>query len=49
MALAPLRLRENRSSVKYTTGVVNKVSICDSSKPPTMAMPSGRRISEPVP
>ena len=31
------------------TGVVNSVSSCETSRPPTMAMPSGRRSSEPVP
>jgi hypothetical protein len=31
------------------TGVVYSVSTCEMSKPPTMAMPSGRRSSAPVP
>ena len=32
-----------------STGVVNRVSICETQSPPTMAMPSGRRSSEPAP
>ncbi len=35
--------------VRYTTGVVYSVSIWLTIRPPTMAMPSGRRSSEPVP
>ena len=31
------------------TGVVNSVSTCETSRPPTMVMPSGRRSSAPVP
>jgi hypothetical protein len=31
------------------TGVVYSVSTCDSSRPPTIVMPSGRRSSAPVP
>ena len=31
------------------TGVVYSVSTCETSRPPTMAMPSGRRSSAPVP
>ena len=34
---------------RYTTGTVYKVRNCDNSRPPVMAMPIGRRNSEPVP
>src|SRR5262245_39124370 len=38
-----------RSIYKYTTGVVYRVINCDRSNPPTMAIPIGRRSSEPSP